>query len=401
MVKILVPPALTKMVKATNKKNNKQANLLKTAIGNLMAKNGKTTGGKLNFGPVATVNTAPVAIGNSVRGSKTKVITSAAGVTVSGRDFAYTPVGTGTITTWTMSGGTPLTPAAFSDSSLRQYMQMYQRFRWRKLVAHYITSSPTSANGDVMFYHQKNRNSVFLSQTSSQLLPFVMSDPDTVIGPQWTNHSTDLTLQSSWKSTDYGMSSVIDDYSEGDLFLLSKTSTTDSPGYVIFDFVVEFRDLQISPRLLSLPLPRAQWSQANIGATTTAVTADTAVLMAPKGNNLSGTTSILPTGCANGDIYKVIFDVTNSVSGSWVNGTPANPLRSEEGGGYVGVTIVDGTTVYAVYNGVNFVLYATVEAAFTGGALLAYGAASTITFNYQVWLSLVGTVSSTNLSPNF
>lgn len=400
MVKILVPQTLTKMVKANNKKNNKQ-NLLKTAIGNLMAKNGKMKDGKLNFGPVATVNTAPVAIGNSVRGSKTKVVTTAAGVTVSGRDFAYTPVGTGTITTWTVSGGTPLTPAAFSDSSLRQYMQMYQRFRWRKLVAHYITSSPTSANGDVMFYHQKNRNSVFLSQTSSQLLPFVMSDSDTVIGPQWTNHSTDLTLQSNWKSTDYGMSSVVDDFAEGDLFLLSKTSTTDSPGYVIIDFVVEFRDLQISPRLLSLPLPRAQWAQCNVGLTAVAVTADTGLNAVIKGNNLSGTTSALPTGCVNGDIYKVIFDVTNSVSGSWTNGTPANPLHSEEQGGYVAVTIVDGTTCYAVYNGSAFNFYSTVEAAFTNGAGLNFGAASTITFNYQVWLSLVGTVSSTNLSPNF
>jgi len=398
MVKPIDPSS--KAVAKGKKKAKKQH--MKQQIDALLAKAPKgTPNPKLNFGPIATVNTAPVAIGNSVRGFKTKVIAAGKTVRVSGRDFAYTPVGTGTVTTWTLSGGTPLTPAAFSDSSLRQYMQMYQRYRWIKLIAHYITSSPTSANGDVMFYHQKNRNSVFLSQTSSQLLPFVMSDSDTVIGPQWTNHSTELTLTSSWKSTDYGMSSVVDDFSEGDLFLLSKTSTVDSPGYVIIDFIVEFADLQISPRLLALPLPRAQWFQTNLGLTASAITVDTGLNMVVKGNNLSGTAAGLPTGCSNGDVYKVIIDLTNSSSGSWVNGTPANPLHSEEQGGSVSVTITDGTTCYAVYNGSVFNLYANVEGAFVNSGGLNYGASSTITFNYQVWLSLVGTISATNLNPNF
>jgi hypothetical protein len=254
-----------------------------------------------------------------------------------------------------------------------------------------------------MFYHQKNRNSVFLNQTSSQLLPFVMSDSDTVIGPQWTNHSAELTINSSWKSTDYGMSSSVDDYAEGDIFLLSKTSTTDSPGYVIIDFIVDFAELQISPRLLSLPLPRAQWNQMNLGLTTTAVTTTTAISIATVGNGISGSASVLPTGCSNGDIYKLIIDLTNSTSGSWVNGTPANPVRvSEPGGANVGVTIVDGTTLYAIYNGTSFILYPNAETAFVGGGdYLTYGAASTISFNYQVWLSLIGTMSATNLNPNF
>jgi len=251
------------------------------------------------FGPVARINTAPVAIGNSVRGSKSNVVKTALGVTVSGRDFAFTPIGTDSVTSWTMVGGTPLTPAAFSDSVLRSYMQMYQKFRWRKLIAHYITSSPTSANGDIMFYLQKDRNSVFLNQTSPQLLPFVMSDENTTMGPQWTNHSAELTLKEDWKLTDYGMHADPDDYAAGDLFLLSKTTTVDSPGYVIFDYVVEFAQLQVSPRLLTLPIPRAQWSQTNVGLTTTAVTASDMWRGTITGNNLSGTAAQLPTGCTN------------------------------------------------------------------------------------------------------
>jgi hypothetical protein len=356
----------------------------------------------INFGPLTTVNTAPVAIGNSVRGSKSNVLQTGGGVTVSGRDFMFPATGTGTITTWTLCGGTPLVPAAFSDSTVRQYMQMYQKFRWLKIMVHYITSSPTSANGDVLFYHQKNRSSVFLNQTSSQLLPFVMSDEDTVIGPQWTNHSVDLHIKGTWKSTDYGMSSVVDDFADGEIFLLSKTSTTDSPGYVIFDYVLQFAELQISPRLLALPLPRIQWTQLNIGQTTTSVGTSTTIQPSVTGNNLSGGTSALPAGAANGDIYKVILDYTNSAPSSWVNGSPiTGGVRNLENGGYTTINFQDGTTMFANYNGSFFTLYSSVETAVTGGAGFEFGGTSTITYNLQIWVSLVTTISNTNINPNF
>jgi hypothetical protein len=300
-----------------------------------------------------------------------------------------------------MVGGTPLTPAAFSDSVLRNYMQMYQKFKWIKLIAHYITSSPTSASGDIMFYLSKNRSSVFLNQTSPQLLPFVMSDENTTIGPQWTNHSVELVLKEDWKSTDYGMHSDIEHYAAGDLFLLSKTTTTDSPGYVIFDYVVEFAQLQISPRLLSLPIPRAQWSQLNIGRVTTAVTADTQLSAAVLGSNLSGGSSVLPSGCTNGDIYKVIIDLTNSVPASWINGGAVTTLHSTEAGGWAGVAVADGMTCYALYNGAQFCFYSTVEAALASGATLSYSNTVTITYNLQCWMSYIQSIGSTNLLPNF
>jgi len=350
------------------------------------------------FGPVATISTAPVAIGNSVRGSSSSVIPTSEGVRVVGRDFCFPATATGSVQTWTLCGGTPLTPAAFSDSVLSRYLQMYQKFKWNRLIAHYITSSPTSANGDVLFYHGKNRSSVFLNQTSTQFLPFVMSDEDTVIGPQWTNHSVDLHVTPQWKSTDYGMSSSVDDYSSGELFLMSKTSTTDSPGYVIFDYDVSFKELQISPRLLSLPVPRAQFTNVSVGGSAITLTAGSAMTLANYGNTISGTASTIPSGCTNGDIYRVFIDLTNSAT------VPSGitTLRSTEGGGYTTFSTQDGTTIYAVYNGTNFVFYATIDSAITNGAGLQYNATNTgVTFTLQLWMSLVTTVASFNVNPNF
>lgn len=366
----------------------------------------KTTSAKrpavARFGPVSSIDTAPVAIGNSIRGSQSQIIQSKTGVTVRSRDFMFPATATGTIQTWTLCGGTPIAPAVFSDSTLRNYMQMYQKFRWRKLTAHYITSSATTATGDVMFYHQKNRESVFLNQTSTQLLPFVLNDDDTVIGPQWTNHSVDLHITGKWKSTDYGMTPELEQYADGDLFLLSKTSTVDSPGYVLFDFEVEFAELQISPRLLTLPLPRAQWNQLNIGYTSQTVTTDGVIRMIPLGNGINGAASSLPAGCVNGDIYKVVVDLTNSNSGSWVGGNAVSTVRIQENNGWVGVALQDGTTLYALYNGVAFVLYPTAVAAFTGGSsFVSYSATGTSAVNLQVWVSYIGSIGATNLNPNF
>lgn len=353
------------------------------------------------FGPVASINTAPVAIGNSVRGSESVVNQTKNGLVLSGRDFAFSPIGTGSIVTWTLCGGTPLAPAAFGDTSIRQYLQMYQKFRWRRLMAHYITSSPTSANGDVMFYHAKNRNSVFLNQTSSNLLPFVFSDSDTVIGPQWTNHSVNLNIKPVWKSTDYGMSADIDEYSEGELFLLSKTSTTDSPGYVIFDYVIEFAELQLSPRLLALPLPRAQWWQMSVGSATFASAVGGALLAPAYSNNISGTASTIPPGCTNGDIYKVVFDVTNSSASFTSSGLTT--LRVVEGGGFTTFTVMDGTTVYALYNGANIVFYPNIESAITNSTFLEVNTLIAVptNINWQIWMSLVTTLGATNFNPNF
>lgn len=353
------------------------------------------------FGAVTSIQTAPVAIGNSIKGAQSQVIQSKNGVTVKSRDFMFSAKGSGAVQTWTTVGGTPITPAVFVDSTLRNYMQMYQKFRWKSLAVHYITSSPTTANGDVMFYHQKNRESVYLNQTSTQLLPFVLNDDDTVIGPQWTNHSVQLHITGKWKSTDYGMTPELEMYADGDLFLLSKTSTTDSPGYVLFDYEVEFQELQISPRLLSLPLPRAQWYQSNLtvfGALTTNSTNN--FYWNVSGNDISGTASTAPPGVANGDIYKVIIDLTNAAAMS--NVTPTTLFRVPEVNGYNAVSVQDGTTLYAVYNGANFIFYPNAVAAFTMAGPLVSGVSNgSVTANLQVWLSLIGTVGNTNFNPNF
>lgn len=363
----------------------------------------KVMGGSGPWGPVSSITTAPVAIGNSVRGSSKQITKTAAGIRLRGRDFMFTPIGTiASIVDWCSIGGTPLTPAAFTDSVIANYQRMYMKFRFHSFVVHYITSSPTSTAGDIMFYYAKDRSSVYLNQTSPQLLPFVFTDENTVMGPQWTNHSAAFNVSGNWKLTDYGMHDGVEEYADGEVFLLAKTVSTESPGYVLFDYDVEFAQESFQPRLLSFPIPRIQYFQTSIGRTATAVTTGTIFNAVPVGNNLSGTTASVPAGIAQGDLFKVIFDVTNSVPSSWVGCTTGNLLQIRQYTYGNAVTITDGFTCYAMVDTSNtFYLFQNAEAAYSGASAIYFGVSATATFNIQVWMSYIGTTDDASNKPNF
>lgn len=361
------------------------------------------------LGPVSAINTAPVAIGNSVSGCETTVLsTTKNGVMVRGRDYMFTPIGTkATIQGWTMVGGSPLAPGAFADTTIANYMRIYQKFRFKGIVVHYITSSATSDKGDIMFYYGKDRSSVYLNQSSSQLLGFVLSDADTVIGPQWTNHSASLNIVSDWKYTDYGMHDGIEEYAAGEVFLLSRTSTTESPGYVLFDYIIEFAEHQLQPRLLEFPIPRIQYSQLQLGVNNLAVVTTDALVgnksMVVWGNNMSGTASQAPSGYKQGDIYKMIIDVTNSdVAPVNCTYTTAWGFRTSAAGNDA-LTIKDGMTLYAVINSWGgFSFYTNCTSAYSSQfSEICWNVNANVTLNLQVWLSYVGSVGQSNLVPNY
>ena len=345
--------------------------------------------------PVSFVSQAPVAIGNTIRGVNTTERVTKMGKACMGRDFMFTPVAPGAVANWTMVGGCPLSPTAFADSTLRQYAQIYNKFRFLSFTAHFVTSSPTSTNGDIMFYYAKNRESPYLNQTSANLLPFVMSDPNAVISPQWQNISATFDVDTEWKSLDYGIDDSPKEYAAGELFLLCKTSNTESPGYVLFDYVVEFGEKSIQPRLLTLPISRQIWSQFGVN-TPGAVTINTPYSVNVSGNNISGTLSVAPVNITDGDIYKIIIDLTNSTLGAGASSV-TNSLYGHEVGGSTGViTMSDGFTCYAVFkSGLGFYLYLNAASAYTGATNRIFWASNTsaVSMTLQIWASYVGSTN--------
>ena len=349
------------------------------------------------YSPVSTITKAPVAIGNTIRGTQTIERTTKLGKLCHGRDFMFTPVAPGAVANWTMVGGCPLSPTAFADSSLRQYAQIYNKFRFLKFTAHFITSSPTSTNGDVMFYYAKNRESPFINQTSINLLPFVMSDPNAVIGPQWQNISAAFDVDSEWKSLDYGIDDSVKEYASGELFLLCKTSNTESPGYVIFDYEIEFGERSIQPRLLSLPITREIYHQAGV-TLTGPTTINAPYLLRVGGNNISGVTSTWPVGITDGDIFKVIIDLTNSSLGANANFVTTSFYGHDTPTNTSSFAFSDGFTCYANYSSAQngIILYLNSPAAYTGAANRQFWASNTgaVVMQLQFWFSYVGSTNS-------
>jgi len=345
-------------------------------------------------------SSAPVTIGNTVTGVATTSKPRRGGHVVTGREFLTTAYGSGSVSTWTAVAGVPLTPVTFVDSLLRMYGSMYDYFRWTKLTVHYVTTSPTSSNGSVMVYYHRDRAGVFLNQTSANLLPFVLTDPHTCITPQWQNMSVTLETDSEWKRTDYGVSDDIGHYAAGELFLLSKTSTTDSPGYLLMDYEIEFKDMNLTPRLLLWPQPTiiyTPYAMKTIAQTANAFL-ELQYLAGQAGNPFGAVPTALKSNC----VYKVIFDVTNSTG--IATGTDTFGYTMSTNGSVNNVTFKDGSTMYAVCvsGATTFRFYLNAAAAYSGSGteVAVWTATGSLATTYIIWFSLVGMMGDAGINPN-
>lgn len=340
------------------------------------------------FGAVSTINTAPVSIGNSVRGSAPRINQTTDGARIVGRDFAFALGSTASaITNWEVIGGMPITPACMPSSVLRNYCQMFQKFKVNKLVAHYVTSSPTSQAGDIMFFYNRNIYNPFPDYSNSSFLPLVLSDPHTTIGPQWTNHSILLKPTGSWLTTAFGVQEDISEQLDGSLYLFSKTNAANSPGYLLIDYDISFKQLSVNPRAGVLPVARAQETLVCFTNQDTDATAGTiAQFKISTGKTVSNVVSAAPTGHQTGDIYKVVLQITSStlVNAAWSGSTTPTTstlLRYKDD---TAITLDDGFTAYArSFSANSWYLYASHEAAALDREPLEWGM-STITNSLSV-----------------
>lgn len=363
------------------------------------------------FGAVSTITTAPVAIGNSMRGVKAQVVNmNSGGVRVVGRDYAFTAFSTGPlITNWFPVGGFPLSPACFVSSIIRSYVQIYNKFKFNKLVVHYITSSPTSTNGDVMFAINKNRSDPAANYTASSFLNYTLSDPHTVIGPQWTNHSASITPTGPFRNISAGANNDIDYQAQGEVMLYSKTSSTDSPGYVLIDYDISFAELSVTPRAGLFPNPNMIFTPFNFMMYAASYTsASTVARFSAQGLDPGYTlvgqsaTAITPLSSTpywrNDDIYKIVLDMSKATYTVTSGTTPtASTLLCQlinSGSPYVDLT--DGYTLYACTRASTDIrLFATLANAFSNTDPLYSGTTSTYPAN--VYVSDALTTTGVNL----
>jgi hypothetical protein len=319
------------------------------------------------------------------------------------------------ITDWVLSGGCPLVPHAFVASTLRSYAGMYAEFAIHGFTFHFITGASTSSVGDVMFYVGKSRASALLDTSNPNFMSVVLSDPNTCIGPLWKNTSATYVPVFKTYSTDIFNDEDLRSEGPGELFMYTKNSaavTQGSPGYVVVDFDITFKTLQVNIRELTFPMNRLKYNQYGMGYNVpVGFTQGNEAVVQTRGALLDGSFSSITSDPAVklGDVFKLVFV---GAAAQYVAVGPSNLFQYgirqglESTLGIVGFTVDDGFTCFGVYinagsDGV-IMLYPTVAAAMSQQYPLEWGSTQTVaSFNIPTWASCIGNVAGRLYQANF
>jgi hypothetical protein len=316
-------------------------------------------------------------------------------------------------TNWVLAGGCPLIPHAFLASILRSYASIYAEFTVHGITVHYITASNTSVSGDVMFYINKNRASALLDTSNPSFMSVVLSDPNTCIGPIWKNHSAYYRPVFKTYTTDILNDEDLMHEGPGEVFLYTKSSTLGIPGYVLVDFDVTFKTLQVNIRELTFPMNRLKYNQYGLGYTSNVGwTIGNEMVVQTGGPHLDGGSNLGITAdlaLKSGDVCKVVFVMT---AAGFAGVTAATLMQTavrqgtESTQGVLALTPDDGFTCFGVYitaasSGI-LMLYPTVAAAMSQQYPYEWGSTqSAANFNIPSWVSLIGNVGGRLYQSNF
>lgn len=334
------------------------------------------------FRGVSELDSAPVSIGNTIRSVKQIVKPSMDGVTIVGRDYVMAIGGTSTTYNgWCLQGGMGLSPIALNASGLRGFFQTYEKYKWLRCNAHYITSSPTSLAGDILLVYHSNHGGPKVDHSSSNFLSYALSTQSALIGPQWVNHSVSIIEgKREWYDTDVLNCEDVEHQADGELLVYTKNTTNgsspDSPGYLLIDYEISFSRRMLNPRVQTLPSSLFKWYPASFNANTG--TGQFTVVSGgwTSANTYAGTAGIAPTGVSNGDIFQAVFDTTNVVNPSsmnlasmWCYGLAASGDASTSTYNYNAYPLTNGCTLYIVASGSNFNISPSYEAALAGQSM--------------------------------
>lgn len=387
-------------------------------IGNRSMKQGVTSRVGSGMGPfagVSAVSAAPVSIGNTVRSTKLTVQRDTQSVTVQGRDFVQTVGGTAaTFNNWTLQAGMPITPLALSTSSLRGFFQSHEQFKLRRILIHYITSSPTSLSGDILIVYHANHGGPKVDHTSNNFLSYALSTESAVLGPQWTNHSVELAVGGEWYNTDVLNAEDVQHQADGEVLVYTKNTTNgvaaDSPGYIVIDYDVQFRHMMTNPRLLTIPSSIFKWFPTAAFFNAAAVAAGDPVrfdVNTASDYALAG--GKIPPNTPVGTIFQMVLDFQNAVYGVFTPASLAtvfaiNQARNAAGAvtGSMVYAVGTGTTLYAVYRGTTLLdLYPSYPAVFAGNTInWTAGGGAGMFINCAAIFAAVGSVNSAYLQAN-
>jgi hypothetical protein len=256
-----------------------------------------------------------------------------------------------------------LNPCYFPSSVIGTTARVYAKFRFKRLVFHFITRQPTSATGEVALVYSSNPVLPAENGASGTFLAKVMSRGNAIIGPIWGNHSINIPCDQQWRFVDCLSSSTVMDNIMGEVQVYTLSSTTDTAGYLLMDYELEFSETVYTPHGTYIPVSTGTGQSLTLTDSSATPTALNAVQV----------TNSTVTGIANGSIWRFVMNADEStpatgttLANAWqfTNALWSNTTTQSSNAN--NFTIVDGQAFYGVVINTSCYLYMTLEGATSG-----------------------------------
>lgn len=346
------------------------------------------------FSPLKTI-AAPVSIGTTLVAVPPQTVKTSNGVCIAGREFITQVFGTNN-DSFQVAGLAPVHPAYYPASTMGNISRSYQYYRFRKIIAHFVTRQPTSVTGEIVMCYSKNILDPPENGDSGSFLPRAMTRGNAVIGPLWQNHSVEIPLDGTFRLVDAFNAGTFADNVNGEVQVYTQTNVDDTCGYLVWDYVLEFSDTMFSPHSTTLPLVSGPGTKYTISVAASAAN-----------DALIGTSSLI-TAYPNQTVWSLSLDYSASSAGTgatlanlvnvFANYHTTTTALSQAG---TNLPLVDGQRIFAMVVGGVLYFYSSYEAAVAGmGSAQLYirtatTTASTLIFNgYLVRLGPVELTAS-------
>jgi hypothetical protein len=315
------------------------------------------------------------------------------GCRVIGCDYVATATPLSTVTTLGNVAGLVIAPYALGNNTLSDMSRMYSEFRVDRMILSFIPSVGTTTTGQVSMYRISERSAPAIDPNASTFLPYVLNQQSGAVGPVWQPLSVEFPVSGRWISTIPLDGTDPDDEAECELWCTTSVGTAAvSIGILKFTYVMSFRGFSRNPRSGLVPLLNQTYFPTALGASAISASVGTSVTLNNLSTDQSGANSVVPTGSLDGDVYKIVVDVSRSSfgtpSGSVIFGvTFLGSVRTFPFAGTV--------TVYGLISNTSWNLYTTFENAMTQSNPLVYATAVTSnTVNLRCLISLIGSMGS-------
>lgn len=314
------------------------------------------------FGKVAVSN-APVSIGTSITASKPVTRTTNNGVVITGREFFGSVLQTADVN-WQVASLNPVHPAYYPASIMGNTSRMYQYFRFRRAVVHFVTKEPTSNGAEIAVVYSPNMLEPVEDGSLAQFLPRVMTKGHAVLGPIWQNHSMEIPCDNKFRKVDaFNAGTNINDNVAGEVQVYILGTANRVAGYLLLDYELEFSETMITPHLSQIPMGFGNGGQYSLTLPATAVNSGV----------IFNSGAVL--GSNVGEIYRWIISADESTFGTgttpvnaWAVRTYYAATSTTQTANLVNFPLTDGQQLFVLTLQNGYAVYTSLEGAISGNA---------------------------------